>query len=75
MEQAVHLCQVPDFLPAADLDEELVPDSPEIALDFPSSLWFPGTGVDELYAQNRAAAQQPRVDKGAAVVQVMESSP
>ena len=70
LEQAVHLLQVRNRRPVADLDEELVPDSPEVALNFPSSLRFPRPGVDELYAQDGAAAQQPRIDKRAAVVQV-----
>ena len=70
LEQAVHLRQVRDPLPVAGLDQELLPHSPEKTFDFPSSLWFPGPGVDELDAQDGAAAQQPRVDEGRAVVQV-----
>ena len=42
LEQPVHLRQVRNLGPVADLNEELVPDSPEIALYFPSSLGFPG---------------------------------
>ena len=70
LEQAVHLRQVRDGGPVADLDQELIPHCPEETLDLPSSLWFPGPGVDELYAEDGAAAQQPRIDERAAVVQV-----
>ena len=57
--------------PVADLDEELIPHCPEKPLDLASSLWLPGPGVDQFYAQDGAAAQQPRIDKRRAVVQVL----
>jgi hypothetical protein len=70
LEQAVHLRQVRNAGPVADLDQELLPHSPEKTFGFSSSLWLPGPGVDELYAQDGAAAQQPRVDERAAIVEV-----
>jgi hypothetical protein len=70
LEQPVHLRQVRDLGPVADLDQELLSHGPEEALDFASALGFPGPGVDQLYAQDAAAAQQPRVDEGTAVIEV-----
>jgi hypothetical protein len=66
--------QVRDRGAVADLDEELVPHCAEEPLDLPSSLRFPRPGVDEPYAEDGAAAQQPRIGKGRAVVNIMKSS-
>jgi hypothetical protein len=74
LEQAVQLRQARDARPVADLDEELVADSAEVALDFPAPLGPAGPGVDQPDAEDGAAAQQPRVDERAAVVAVMKSS-
>ena len=42
LEQAVHLRQVRNAGPVADLDKELLPHSPEKTFDFPSALWLTG---------------------------------
>jgi hypothetical protein len=42
LEQAVHLRQVRDAGPVADLDQELVPHSPEKTFDFTPSFWLTG---------------------------------
>nr|WP_255358483.1 MULTISPECIES: hypothetical protein [unclassified Pseudonocardia] len=64
-EQAVELGQIGDLGGpiGSDLDEELLPDGAEEALDFSPALGSARGGMDQLDAEAGTAAQQPRVDK------------
>jgi hypothetical protein len=72
-EQLVQLGQVLDpggALPGK-LDQEAILDGPEKSFYFSLPFWPSGLTVDQLDAQLGAGAQQPRIDEGAAVIEVL----
>jgi hypothetical protein len=74
-EQPVQLEQITDMVAArlvltGDLDQELIPDAAEVALDLPAALRASGGGMGEFDPEFRAGAQQPRVDERRAVIDI-----
>jgi hypothetical protein len=73
-EQPVQLRQVPDAGPVADLDQELLPDSPEEPLDLPPPFRAAGRAVGDLDPEPGGRPFERRIDKRGSVIDVVPTS-